>query len=219
MKKFILPLLLLLAFGMLAAVESEPSAVVGYVKYICLAGDNVIALPMQLEYEWASELGDAIGAGNLGYFDSTSKEWVLIDKQPWVGGGWTDDFELTNGQVLWAYFDDDTDYYSLGNLPTAMPHYTLLAGDNVIMLPLDKSDLDFASLVGDEIGAGNMGYFDSTSKEWVLIDKQPWVGGGWTDEFDTTIGMPLWTYVDEDGTWPPIAAKTTKNVKTQIRSK
>jgi hypothetical protein len=32
MKKFILPLLLLLAIGMLAAVESDPSAVVGYFK-------------------------------------------------------------------------------------------------------------------------------------------------------------------------------------------
>lgn len=128
MKKFILPLLLLLAIGMLAAVESDPSAVVGYVKYQCLSGDNVIAVPMQSDYQFASELGDAIGAGNLGYFDSTSKEWVLIDKQPWEGGGWTDDF-------------------------------------------------------------------------------------------NTTIGMPLWTYVDEDGTWPPVVAKNIKHTKTQIRSK
>jgi len=46
MKKLILPLLLLVAFGMLAAVESDPSNVVGYVKYPCVFGDNFVAMPM-----------------------------------------------------------------------------------------------------------------------------------------------------------------------------
>lgn len=46
MKKLVLPLLLLVAFGMLAAVESDPSNVVGYVKYPSYTGLNLVGYPM-----------------------------------------------------------------------------------------------------------------------------------------------------------------------------
>ncbi len=212
MKKFILPLLLLLAIGMLAAVDSEPSAVVGYVKYECVAGNNMIALPMVDAYEYASEVGDALGATTIGYFDGETQEWVVIDAFPW--GGWSDEFPIVNGQPLWIYVESDVDFYSIGSLPASSPSYTLATGNNTIMLPLNRADLEFASLVGDEIGATSVGYFDGAAQEWSVIDAFPW--GGWTDEFDTAIGAPLWIYTDFDGTWPaPIRAQ--QNIKTKSK--
>ena len=74
MKKLILPLLLLVAFGMLAAVESDPSAIVGYVKYPCVAGYNTIALAMEQGYTMASEVGDAIPATTVGTWDPAAEE-------------------------------------------------------------------------------------------------------------------------------------------------
>jgi hypothetical protein len=212
MKKFILPLLLLLAIGMLAAVESDPSAVVGYVKYECVAGNNTIALPMVDAYEYASEIGDVLGATSIGYFDNETQLWTLIDAFPW--GGWTDEFPVVNGQPLWVYVDFDTEFYSIGSLPATQPSYELVAGNNTIMLPLNRADLEFASLVGDEIGATTVGYFDSATQLWTLVDAFPW--GGWTDEFDTAIGDPLWIYTDFDSTWPaPIRAQ--QNIKTKSK--
>jgi hypothetical protein len=58
MKRFILPLMILLFVGSLLAVESAPSEVVGYVKYDCVAGLNLVALPMSQGYTLSSEVGD-----------------------------------------------------------------------------------------------------------------------------------------------------------------
>jgi len=182
---------------MLAAVESDPSDVVGYVKYQCLAGNNMIALPLAQAFANASEVGDAIGATTVAYFNATAQEWVAIDAFPW--GGWTDDFPVTNGQPLWISVDADVDFFSIGDLP-AVPTYNLLAGNNTIMIPLNRSDLDLASEVGDDIGATTIAFFDATSQEWIAIDAFPW--GGWTDEFNTSIGSPLWISVDSGMTWP-----------------
>lgn len=76
MKKFILPLMLLLFVGSMFAVESDPSEVVGYVKYDLLAGNNTLALPMNQSYAMASEVGVAIDATAVMYFDAASQEWV-----------------------------------------------------------------------------------------------------------------------------------------------
>lgn len=216
MKKFILPLmLLLLAAGFLFAVESDPSAVVGYVKYDCVAGDNMIALPMQTDFTEASAVGEAIGATTIGYFDSAIQDWVLIDEYPW--GGWTDEFPVANGDALVIYTEDALVFYSIGNLPATMPSYSLVEGDNVIMLPLNKGTLNVASLVGEDIGATTVGYFDSAIQDWMLIDEYPW--GGWTDEFDTSIGAPLLIYTDNAGTWPSRARSNNVDFKSKTGDK
>jgi len=198
MKKLLLPLLALLFVGSLIAVESAPSEVVGYVKYELVAGNNTIALPMDQPYAMASELGDDIGASTMGYYDSANQLWVVVDANPW--GGWTADFNVNNGQALWVNTATETSFYSLGDIPALLPSYNLVAGNNMIMLPLDKSDLNLASLVGDDIGASTMGFYDSANQIWVVIDANPW--GGWTADFATIIGDPLWVNIDAAGTWP-----------------
>jgi hypothetical protein len=107
MKKLILPLLLLVAFGMLAAVESDPSAIVGYVKYPCVAGYNTIALAMEQGYTMASEVGDAIPATTVGTWDPAAEIWIKIDAFPW--GGWDGtDYATTIGMPLLVSVDAAT---------------------------------------------------------------------------------------------------------------
>jgi hypothetical protein len=68
------------------------------------------------------------------------------------------------------------------------------------MVPLNRSDLNLASLVGDEIGAATIGYFNSTTQEWEIVSAFPW--GGWSGDFPTSIGSPLWVNTAVAGTWP-----------------
>lgn len=103
MKKFILPLLFLLAVGMLVAVESDPSAVVGYVKYPCVAGGNtLIALPMEAGFATAGAVGVAVGGG----CDAVS---IYLPTQAWkttfdIGDGFEEDFAISGiGTPLQVY--------------------------------------------------------------------------------------------------------------------
>ena len=98
MKKFILPLMLLLLVGSLFAVESDPSAVVGYVKYDLLPGYNTIALPMVQSYALASEVGLAMDADFVLQYDASSQEWQTAAPNPF--GGWDGDFAAAIGNPL-----------------------------------------------------------------------------------------------------------------------
>jgi len=207
MKKFILPLLVLLFVGSLFAVESAPSEVVGYVKYDLVAGNNTIALPMDQPYAFASEIGDVTGANSVSFFNAASQEWEFIDEFPW--GGWTGDFDVANGQVLWVSVDDAGTFYSIGNLPSTIPSYDLVAGNNTIMVPLNRSDLNLASYIGEDIDASSVSFFNAVSQEWEFIDEFPW--GGWTGDFDTLIGDPLWVSTDAAGTWPAPAGRAKQS--------
>ncbi len=60
MKKLILPLLLLIAFGMLAAVESDPSEVVGYFK-LDIAENQWQAISMPFDYGTNPPVLDVLG--------------------------------------------------------------------------------------------------------------------------------------------------------------
>lgn len=117
MKKFILPLLLLLAIGMLAAVESEPSAVVGYFKKTVTDGGwQAISLPFAYtDLSVGSVLGDqfmepdAIVDINLG--SATTY---------WDGYGW--DGELTDVEYGAGYYlnrvsgNGSNTYYLMGTV-------------------------------------------------------------------------------------------------------
>lgn len=203
MKRFILPLLILLFVGSLFAVESAPSEVVGYVKYDLVAGDNTIAVPMEQGLTMASEVGDLLGAASVGYFDSATQLWSLINAFPW--GGWDSDFSLANGQALWVNMAAGSSFYSIGELPVANPSYSLVAGDNMVMVPLNESDLNLASLVGDDIGANSVGYFDGATQLWSLINAYPW--GGWDSDFSTSIGDPLWINTTGASVWPSVGTR------------
>ena len=101
MKKLIIPLLFIFAFSILAAVESEPSEVVGYVKYPCVVGLNHIALPMDqgltMATDFAALYPDMLD--NMSYWDNNTQTWSTAVYL----GYWEGDFPVTIGFPMQVY--------------------------------------------------------------------------------------------------------------------
>jgi len=205
MKKIILPLLLILSIGMLAAVESAPSEVVGYVKYDMVIGNNLIAIPMENPYAMASDLGMSF-AGNvdqISYWDQTSQAWVTATD---IGGFWDGDYALSSGSVLLVYSYAPTTFYSIGDMPATNASYTLVTGNNTLMIPLNKSILAMASDLGAELVAGSVdqiSYWDQANQAFSTATD---IGGFWDGDYAISIGMPLMVYSYAPITWPTRSA-------------
>lgn len=216
MKKFILPLLLLLAIGMLAAVESEPSAVVGYVKYNCVIGDNAVAMPMVQTFttttEFGAQFGDDINTINI--WNADAQGW---DSSVNYGGGfWDPELPVGTGSVLFFNSTADLVYYSIGEMPETNAQYNIVIGDNAVMIPLNKSDLATTALAGVSIGDGEtvntINIWNSAAQGW---DSSINYGGGfWDPEYDTPIGTPLFLNSATEEVWPAAPrAKMINNTK------
>lgn len=202
MKKLILPLLLLLGITMLAAVESAPSAVVGYVKYPCLEGLNVIALPMNGGYTLASQVGIAMASDAVSRFDATLQDWVTAYDDG--TGSWADDFAVGNGSVLMLYAYSATDFYSIGSMYGTNASYAMLEGLNTGMVPLNRVAYTDASLVGVSMGSDAVSRFDAGLQDWVTAYDDG--TGSWADNFTVGIGSPFMAYSYSAQTWPPARA-------------
>jgi len=117
MKKFILPLLLILTVGMLAAVESEPSEVVGYFKKNIGDGEwQAISLPF---FYSSLIVGDVLGT-QFSELDAIQDVNTGASTIYYADFGWFGDIEnLSYGT---AYFinrtsgNGATDYFLLGKV-------------------------------------------------------------------------------------------------------
>ena len=210
MKKLLLPLLFILLVSMLAAVESDPSEVVGYVKYDCVAGLNLVALPMDQGYTWVSELGDAHTGyfDAINYWDATSQSWYGAYD---LGGFWDGDFEVAPGAVLMISALDNVNLYSIGALPQNNAVYTVSTGLNTMMVPLNRADITWASMIGDEMGILDaINYWDATSQSWYGAYD---LGGFWDGDFEVAIGYPVMVSAFDSGTWP---ARTAPVLRSSI---
>lgn len=197
MKKLILPLLLLLGITMLAAVESAPSAVVGYVKYDCVAGLNLLALPMNAGYTMASDFANAFPGilTSMSYWDAATQSWVSADDF----GYWEGDFPVTPGMPLMVNSGAVASLYSIGNMPAAPATYGLLAGLNTVMIPLNRADLLMAGDAGTSMGTvTTVSTWDNGTQSWVSADDF----GYWEGDFPISIGMPLMVNSSGATTWP-----------------
>jgi len=215
MKKLILPLLLFLGITMLMAVESAPSAVVGYVKYQCLEGLNVIALPMNQGYTQASQVGIAMASDAVSRFDATLQDWVTAYDDG--TGSWADDFTVGNGSVLMFYAYSPTDFYSIGSMYSNNASYSLLEGLNTAMVPLDRSTFTDASLVGISLGSDAVSRFDAGLQDWVTAYDDG--TGSWADNFTVGIGSPFMAYSYTAQTWPSTRANGPAFNHNSIRNK
>ena len=205
MKKIILPLLLILTVGMLAAVESAPSAVVGYVKYDCVVGLNMIALPMDQAYTTSSEFGAAYPGSmdGINYWDAASQSWVGSVYYPAPDDIWDPELPIGPGTVYMVNATAPFSIYSIGNMPSANASYALLPGLNTLMIPLNKSSLSTSSLLGIDVGyLDGINYWDGPSQSWVGAVYYPAPDDVWDPEFSTTIGFPLMVNSTGTGTWP-----------------
>lgn len=213
MKKVLLPLLILMAFSMLLAVESAPSAIVGYVKYPCTVGGNFVAISLDSGYTMASSLADA----NPGMMDLISY-WSAAD-QSWFTasdwGYWDGDFPVENGMPLMVNCINAFNLYSMGSIPTT-PNYSLVVGANTLMIPLNQSSFALASDLATSVATAGGGldlisYWSAVDQSWFTASD--W--GYWDGDFPVSIGMPLMVNSTSISTWPgERTVPTVRNSKT-----
>lgn len=204
MKKILLPLLLILAVGLLAAVESEPSEVVGYVKYDCLEGLNLIALPMDQNLNLASDIGNNYSGltDAISYWDASTQTWFsavyYVDFDMW-----DPDFAVSPGSVLMINTISPFSFYSIGNMPALNAQYTLIPGLNTIMIPLNKSNFTLASEVGLNIATVDaISEWDASTQTWYSAVYYPDFEL-WDPDFSVSIAKPLMTNSLSSTVWPP----------------
>jgi len=218
MKKFILPLLLILAVGMLAAVESEPSAIVGYVKYDCVVGNNLIAMPMvqaiTTTTEFGAQFGDNINTINL--WNPITQAW---DSSVNYGDNfWDPDLQVETGSVLFINATNAITYYSIGTLPTTNAQYSIVIGNNTIMIPLNKSNLNLTSVAGLSMGptgeeVNTINLWNSLAQAW---DASVNYGAGfWDPDFDISIGTPMFINSSSSFLWPTGTRNLLRNLNSR----
>lgn len=207
MKKILLPLLLILAVGMLAAVESEPSEVVGYVKYDCLVGLNLVAMPMDDGLTLTSEVGAIYNATNenidaINIWDPASQTWFFSTN--YGGGFWDPDLPVAPGSILYFNTITPLTFYSIGAMPSTNAQYNIIPGLNTIMVPLNMNTLTLTSEVGASIGDGEyldaINLWDAVSQTWTFSTN--YGGGFWDPDLNVSIGTPLFVNSINSVTWP-----------------
>lgn len=211
MKKISLCVVVLMVFGaMLIAQESEPSDIVGYVAYESIQGvegrnNNIIALPMEADWEDASDMGnDYQQMDAIYYWDAEGQGWTGAVKPE---DTWLDDFALTYGHAYMFNMPDPAEtfnFYSVGKIVEDLQFDLILGAEgrnnNVIMVPLDRSDLEMASDIGQDIGVANTVYsWEADGQAW---DSSFLQEGQWLDDFEIHIGMPLMVNITEPTQWP-----------------
>jgi len=207
MKKFITPLPFIFAIGMLAAVESEPSEVVGYVKYDCLVGLNLVAMPMDDGLTLTSEVGAIYNATNenidaINIWDPASQTWFFSTN--YGGGFWDPDLPVAPGSILYFNTITPLTFYSIGAMPSTNAQYNIIPGLNTIMVPLNMNTLTLTSEVGASIGDGEyldaINLWDAVSQTWTFSTN--YGGGFWDPDLNVSIGTPLFVNSINSVTWP-----------------
>lgn len=207
-------MLLLLAAGFLFAVESDPSEVVGYVKYDCYPGFNFVALPM----------GDAITAEALGQMYSpmvnsiakwnpVSQIWDTViydaDFDEWYGS-----YPVSVGDVVVMFSSGSFAFYSLGS-PVDNQAYTISNGFNHVTVPLNRSDITSAEGLASSIGnIASAAVWSNQTQLWETViydaDFDEWFGS-----VPLTIGDIAVPYSNGSTVWPsrfasPVLKATNK---------
>jgi hypothetical protein len=160
----------------------------------------------------AGDVGNAIGSTSVGYYNSATQLWTIANKT--MFGTWTNNYAISVGQPLLVGVASASTFYSIGDLPETEPVYSLVNGNNTVMVPLSKSDLTTSALVGANIpGAGSVGFFNSATQLWTISNKTMF--GTWTNTFATAIGDPLLIGTNTAGTWPAVE---TREIPTSSRS-
>lgn len=208
MKKFILPLLLILSISLLIAAESEASDVVGYVKYSTEVGFNFVAVAMDVAPGSTAE--GIFSTYNpditsIFKFNPVTQSWNSISYDP--VDGWIGTMPVTAGDAVLIECSSTFDYYSMGDLPAPIS-YDIEVGYNAIQIPLHRSDIEVAQTAGTEIGnVSSIFQFDPTTQSWSSISYDP--VDGWIGTMPVSIGDVILAEAGAETTWP--AAPPTRN--------
>jgi hypothetical protein len=209
MKKMMFVLLLIVSIGILAAVESAPSAVVGYVKYDCLAGLNLLALPMNsgqtLVSEVVSSYNSADNIDTVFMWNAAGQYWDFAVN---YGSNFFDpDFAVAPGAILYLSTSTPFSFYSLGSLPATNATYSILPGLNTVMVPLNRSDVTLGSTMASEIGTDVIDTIFMWNAPGQYWDFSVNYGSNFFDpDFALTIGTPVYISSSVSATWPSRAS-------------
>jgi hypothetical protein len=203
---------------MLSALESDPSDVVGFVKYGCVVGNTFIALPMDAGYTMSNEVGNAITSANqISYWNSSTQAWVTSNKG--FGTSWSNTFAVSGGMPLMIRTTTVTDFYVAGSMFDPEPTYSLVIGNNAVMVPLSETTLTTSAMVGNDMGNVNqMSYWNNATQAWITSNKG--FGTSWSNVFNTEIAMPLMTRATTVSTWPappPVLSKPSITNQNNFR--
>jgi hypothetical protein len=111
----------------------------------------------------------------------------------------------------------DFNFYSMGTIPTP-PTYNLYEGANLMMIPLNRSDLSDTGLLGATMPtATSIILWDGLSQSWLQSDYYPAPDDVWDPAYPTSIGTPLFVNSASNTTWP--GAKSAKTLKASRASK
>jgi len=211
MKKILLPLLLILAVGMLAAVESEPSEVVGYVKYDCYTGFSYVAIPMGSAGNAEDLVASNMPSISAIYkFIPTLQGWTSIVYDPefeeWIGS-----MPVVPGDVLLLKCTANTTFYSIGSLPNNYT-YNITNGYNYITVPVNRGNISAAEQIGNEIGdIRSIFRWLNNSQGWesIVYDSEfmEWIG-----TIPVSIGDVLLLNSSGTAIWPSATKVNNQNI-------
>ncbi len=213
MKKLLILTMMCVLIGSMVALESDPSEVVGYVKYDLhnngTSGYNIVAVPLGTDMVGQSDvLFNAIpNCDTISKWDPINQLWVAYDGMPW-----TPTFQIESGYSYMAHTTDNGVWYSTGGLQTN-PSFALnnngTSGYNMIMVPLGMSNLSTSDLLFSDIpNCDTISKWDGVSQLWVAYDGMPW-----TPTFSTDIGKGFMAHVTSNGVWPVVDDNSALNVK------
>ena len=205
MKKLILPLLLLVAFGMLAAVESNPSEVVGYVKYPCYTGNNTVAYPMGTSTTAEGTVTPYVANfGSIAMWSNAGQSWSSITYDTEFAE-WSGTLPINNAGCMTFNTSANFDFYSLGT-PSAIITFAIYAGNNRIYVPLNRADLTTAEALANEMGnIGSVAWYTNSTHSWASITYDPEFME-WSGTHPISIGDPLTLNSSASTTWPTRSA-------------
>jgi len=169
-------------------VESAPSAVVGYVKYDCVPGLNMIALPLEIPWEWVNELGSEYSSSieSIYYWNTAAQTWVGSTN---LGGCWDGDFAIHTNDALFISNTSAMSLFVCGRLPATPTQFSLVAGINAIVIPLSIPQVTMASDLGIYLESLDSVYqWDNINQSYnVAYD----LGGFWDMDYAIETGFPL----------------------------
>ncbi|MCF7867395.1 MAG: hypothetical protein K9N09_01735 [Candidatus Cloacimonetes bacterium] len=227
MKRLLILTMMCALIGSMVALESDPSEVVGYVKYECVTTTttdmNLVSVALDNGVTTAQDLAAEIGAAGVvdavSKWDEATQSWQqvtysFIPVPPPGGFAWSGNFDIVNGDVLAVNVTSDVDYYCAGSIP-ADPVYNLITTTttdaNLVMLPLSMSSLSNAQDLANDIGAAGdvdaVSSWDAATQSWQqvtysFIPVPPPGGYAWSGNFDIEIGKGYMINMTTNTTWP-----------------
>jgi len=191
MKKPALFIMILLFSLALAAIESAPSNIVGFVRYQCNAGENFIAMPLDAGYTTVNDLTSEFSQiTSVKKWNVTTQQWEIATtleiNTPYL-------ISCNNTMTFYSYGDFNSN--AAYNLQT-----TNTTDANLIMIPLNKGELASAAQLATDITNCN------TVSEWIS-NQQAWktstfIASEWENDFTVTVGKVYFVNVTSNTIWP-----------------